>query len=327
MPTGVYVPAQLNDLAVDVQLSATPAQGSVLYRGVSKWNDLAPGTAGQVLTSGGASANPSWTTVDLSTKVSKAGDTMTGALTLENRLIDTSTGSATNDNTQDSVRIQPGGAVAAHWRSLAIYKTSSDTTPRVWVDKDGVLNFLTGSSGEFAWKASNSLYHFNGSSGAFVGDRLYLICSQSKLTLANQHFNGMPVRFDFNGTAITAVAGTFLMDLIIPSGEVVGMRINGYASQTAHLLDIFKVASDTTASLFVDSGAHLNFADGINVILGTSTGTKIGTATGQKLGFFNATPVVQQTGGAATAAGTYGATEQGMLQKAYDALRTFGFLS
>jgi len=123
------------------------------------------------------------------------------------------------------------------------------------------------------------------------------------------------------------VAGTYVMDVTIPSGEVVGIRINGYATQTAHLLDIFKVAGDTTASLFVDSGAHLNFANGINVILGTTTGTKIGTATGQKLGFFNATPVVQQTGGAATAAGTYGATEQGMLQKAYDALRTFGFLS
>ncbi len=68
-------------------------------------------------------------------------------------------------------------------------------------------------------------------------------------------------------------------------------------------------------------------ADGANVALGTTTGTKIGTATSQKLGFFNATPVVQQTGGAATASGTYGATEQGMLQKAYDALRAFGLLS
>jgi hypothetical protein len=35
-------------------------------------------------------------------------------------------------------------------------------------------------------------------------------------------------------------------------------------------------------------------ADGENVVLDTTTGTKIGTATSQKLGFFNATPVVQQ---------------------------------
>lgn len=33
----------------------------------------------------------------------------------------------------------------------------------------------------------------------------------------------------------------------------------------------------------------------VNLILGTTTGSKIGTATNQKLGFFNATPVVQPT--------------------------------
>jgi len=38
--------------------------------------------------------------------------------------------------------------------------------------------------------------------------------------------------------------------------------------------------------------------DAWNIVVGTSTGTKIGTATSQKLGFFNATPVVQQTRGA-----------------------------
>lgn len=31
----------------------------------------------------------------------------------------------------------------------------------------------------------------------------------------------------------------------------------------------------------------------VNIVLGTTTGTKIGTATSQKLGFFNATPIVQ----------------------------------
>lgn len=33
--------------------------------------------------------------------------------------------------------------------------------------------------------------------------------------------------------------------------------------------------------------------EGVNLVLGTTTGSKIGTATTQKLGFFNATPVVQ----------------------------------
>ncbi len=38
-------------------------QGDILYRNNSVWTVLAPGTNGQVLTSGGAAANPSWTTL------------------------------------------------------------------------------------------------------------------------------------------------------------------------------------------------------------------------------------------------------------------------
>lgn len=45
------------------------------------------------------------------------------------------------------------------------------------------------------------------------------------------------------------------------------------------------------------------------------------------IGMFGATPVGQQAGGAATASGTYGSTEQTMLQKVYDSLRAFGLLS
>jgi hypothetical protein len=69
----------------------------------------------------------------------------------------------------------------------------------------------------------------------------------------------------------------------------------------------------------------ITMADAKNIILNTTTGTKIGTATNQKIGFFNATPVVQQTMGVATASAVYTATEQAMLQKVYDVLRTFGF--
>ena len=76
-----------------------------------------------------------------------------------------------------------------------------------------------------------------------------------------------------------------------------------------------------------DDNRLLTLAEGKDFAVGTSTGTKIGTGTTQKLGFFNATPVVQQTGGSATAGGSYGGTEQTMLQKAYDCLRTLGFLS
>lgn len=217
----IAVPIQLNDLRLDTVIT-TPTQGDILFRGASKWNNLATGAAGQVLTSGGAAANPSWTTlptVDLSSRVAKAGDTMTGALVVnpaggfagnifdaqvggasKARINETGTivvaenvsfsnwgrglvgpnggvinfsggtgnillgdgttatpsvdfhngvvsiertgkiiglgqfrnsfiGSAANDVTQDSIRIQPSGALAANWRPLAIYGSSGATTP------------------------------------------------------------------------------------------------------------------------------------------------------------------------------------------------------
>lgn len=53
-------------LTVDEQAvldAISTTQGVVLYRGATDWASLAPGTAGQVLQTGGAGANPSWTTV------------------------------------------------------------------------------------------------------------------------------------------------------------------------------------------------------------------------------------------------------------------------
>ena len=46
---------------IDNALSAS-TQGQILYRNASAWVPLSPGTSGQVLTTGGAAANPSWAT-------------------------------------------------------------------------------------------------------------------------------------------------------------------------------------------------------------------------------------------------------------------------
>ena len=42
----------------------------------------------------------------------------------------------------------------------------------------------------------------------------------------------------------------------------------------------------------------MQFLDGRNIKLGIGNGTKIGLATTEKIGFFNTTPVIQQTDGA-----------------------------
>lgn len=51
------------------------------------------------------------------------------------------------------------------------------------------------------------------------------------------------------------------------------------------------------------------------------------SGTAPMIGFLGATPAVQPTGGAKTAAATYGANEQSMLQALYGALRTLGLLT
>jgi hypothetical protein len=48
---------------IDNAIDSASAQGTILYRGASSWSALAPGTAGQLLRTNGASANPSWYTV------------------------------------------------------------------------------------------------------------------------------------------------------------------------------------------------------------------------------------------------------------------------
>lgn len=58
---GTAVPSTLSASNVLDMLGST--QGQVLYRNASAWVPLNPGTNGQVLTSAGAAANPTWTTV------------------------------------------------------------------------------------------------------------------------------------------------------------------------------------------------------------------------------------------------------------------------
>ena len=59
-----YLAGQWTNTTLTAMLDAnfSSTQGATLYRGASAWAALGPGTAGQVLQSGGAAANPSWQT-------------------------------------------------------------------------------------------------------------------------------------------------------------------------------------------------------------------------------------------------------------------------
>lgn len=83
-----------------------------------------------------------------------------------------------------------------------------------------------------------------------------------------------------------------------------GQVIQGVVSQTASLSEWQTSAGAVLFS--IAAAGHPTFGEGINIIAGTSTGTKIGTTTSQKFGFFNATPIVQPSGNALTALSNLG---------------------
>ena len=61
--SGVSAAPTPNSLSAVMDSAFTSTQGAILYRGASNWVALSPGTNGQVLQTGGPSANPSWLTV------------------------------------------------------------------------------------------------------------------------------------------------------------------------------------------------------------------------------------------------------------------------
>lgn len=85
--------------------------------------------------------------------------------------------------------------------------------------------------------------------------------------------------------------------------------LSGTGGAGQYLKQISSGAAITVGTIPSTDITGLNFlplaggtmTDGANIAVGTTTGTKIGTATNQKIGFFNATPVVQQSGDIVTA--------------------------
>lgn len=135
----------------------------------------------------------------------------------------------------------------------------------------------------------------------------------------------------FAGTTSQAVTGSANSVLYLDLTNSGALTVAASYPTTAHVRLATVTASVSTIASIADNRQCFDvvgsWADGMNLTFGTTTGTKIGTATGQKIGFYGATPVSQQTGGAATAAATYSTNEQGMVNRMYTALRALGLLS
>jgi hypothetical protein len=121
--TWVNAKLALNDLS-DVNVG-TPAQGALAYRGSSVWNALAPGTAGQVLESGGAAANPSWVTAtlaamgDVSISAAAQGNLLYRGATAWNNMAPGTSGQFLKTN---------GAAANPSWATLALTNLTGDVT-------------------------------------------------------------------------------------------------------------------------------------------------------------------------------------------------------
>lgn len=93
-----------------------------------------------------------------------------------------------------------------------------------------------------------------------------------------------------------AGVGTLLGSLIAPSVGPNASQVHtlpAVASDTVALIAATQTLTNKTlTSPVLATGVTIN--DGVNIDLGTSSGTKFGTATGQKIGFFNSTPATKR---------------------------------
>jgi len=107
-----------------------------------------------------------------------------------------------------------------------------------------------------------------------------------------------------NASDVTVLAGvtpgtaTASKALVLDSGKAIATITS--LTTTSLITGTVKALDGTTAATAANSTGILTISGGLavdaaDISTDTSTGTKIGTGATQKLGFFNATPVVQQS--------------------------------
>lgn len=142
------------------------------------------------------------------------------------------------------------------------------------------FNQTTPSTSNYGFLGNSSTTYLNGTSNVY-----FAINGTGKVAISSA---GMMVGSSSNPSAILHSFGTTEQ-----------LRL-GY--DTSNYLAITVSSAGSVNLNAVGASAGFTFVDAVtlsdvNLILGTTTGSKIGTATSQKLGFWNATPVVQPTTG------------------------------
>lgn len=176
------------------------------------------------------------------------------------------------------------------------------------VPATGTVTLGTGTSGQYAlWNGTNTV------SGSTAATYTGTVTTWSVSSNGNVSSNIMNAN---TGTA----AQCFFQAANAGSAAIISMGVLGTGFTTSGLLvaNLARITTTTTAvgTLFSSSNSAakywwsiggtatanlimtldttaLTLAESVNLITGTTTGTKIGTATTQKIGFWNATPIIQ----------------------------------
>jgi len=290
IPDGVSS-IQLSTLLSVHQVDATPATSSVLSTAVNRANhtgdltlDSLPGgaiTGTLAVANGGTNASSA-----------SAARTSLGAQEQKDVLDDLGALSAP---ASDGQFIVATGAGAFQYETAATARTSLGL-------------------GTIATQASNSVDIDGGAiDGAVIGANSAAAGTFAALTATSIDVSDGNITNagDINCDSISADAvGTGLN--IIFDGTDTGDNKITLTDNLASALDITESTNSYLKFTTTNSGEKIVFGKDLDVsgdhdfIIGTSTGTKIGTATSQKIGFFNATPVVQQSGTGETTGFTAG---------------------
>ena len=255
------------------------------------------GAVGDVLTSNGAGAAATWQ--------AGGGGSLTGAVILAPAALDRNLIQPTNDAYHAAVIKAHSPTQTADWQQ--------------WRESDDSVAMAVG---------PQSGYNFSAPETAFTSLRAGIfdppVTSNANQALYVRMSQSAPggswiCAFECSDAGGNLIAGT-AFDLFTAAQD---FYQSDAASAQRIVADLAPAFADNTSAVW-----RGRISIRVRDFGGIRTGVTIeGTGTAPAIGFLGASAVVRQTGGAATAGGTYTSTEQGMIQRAYDAMRSYGLLT
>jgi hypothetical protein len=247
-----------NTLSSYIDSAISSTQGSLLYRNASSWVALAPSTAGQVLSTNGAGANPSWLTIAGTGTVTSVGTgtgltggpiTAAGTISIANTAVTAGTYGTASQVPTYQVNAQ-GQLISASNTAIAI-DASAITT--------GVLPIARGGTANASTPLDGQLLIGNG-----TGYSLNTISAGAGITVANSA-GGISV--GITNTAVSSGAygssssvSTFTVNSQGQLTAAASVPINAIALTTGSISTAPTNDTDITNKAYVDSTAQgLNF--------------------------------------------------------------------